>query len=611
MRLYHSLAGILLAAAPALGLMALAQTAPERDTVVIQGLRLEQTEAEAGTAVAVVTADDIGRRALSTGGDAVAIVPGVTVSQSGSFGGVSYARIRGNAAGQTLVLVDGVPVNDVSSPGGGFDFSTFDLADVDRIEVLRGPQSTLWGSDAIGGVISVVTQKPETGFGWRGFAEAGSFETFHGGGSVSGANDAAEGRLSAVWQTSDGISKADKRNGNSEMDGFESLSISGRGGFRIAEGVRADFTARWSDAEFDLDGFPPPIYDLADTAATSTSEGLSGSATLTALAFGGTLENVLQVTRAELDRSDDDGSGFIIGNSGERTGYRYSGNAKIAEGHQLGFGVEREESAANGEEAEANSVFALYAWSPIEALTLTGGLRYDDDDRYGSETTAKIAASWTVADGVRLRATWGQGFKAPTIFQSTYICGFCGLIEPNANLKAETSEALDVGVDWTIGDVELSLTAFDSETENLIDFSFSAGYDNIALAKQTGVEVSVYAPLTTWLAVQAGYTYIDAEDGFGAELPRVPEQSGDVELILTPTSAFTASVAVRHNGDQSDGFGPRVAAWTRTDLAAAYAFAPGLEIYGRVENLFDEAYQQIGGYGTPGLSGLVGFRVKK
>ncbi|MGH6645247.1 MAG: TonB-dependent receptor, partial [Bradyrhizobium sp.] len=242
MRLYHSFAGILLAAAPALGLTALAQTTPERDTVVIQGLRLNQTEAEAGTAVTVVTADDIERRALSTGGDAVAVVPGVTVSQSGSFGGVSYARIRGNAAGQTLVLVDGVPVNDVSSPGGGFDFSTFDLADVERIEVLRGPQSTLWGSDAIGGVISVVTQKPEKGFGWRGFAEAGSFETFRGGGSVSGANDAAEGRLSAVWQTSDGISKADERNGNTEKDGFESFTVSGRGGFRIAEGVRADFT---------------------------------------------------------------------------------------------------------------------------------------------------------------------------------------------------------------------------------------------------------------------------------------------------------------------------------------------------------------------------------
>ncbi|MGH6644334.1 MAG: TonB-dependent receptor, partial [Bradyrhizobium sp.] len=280
-------------------------------------------------------------------------------------------------------------------------------------------------------------------------------------------------------------------------------------------------------------------------------------------------------------------------------------------GHQLGFGIEREESAANGEEAEANSLFALYAWSPIDVLTLTGGLRYDDDDRYGSETTAKVAASWAVADGVRLRATWGQGFKAPTIFQSTYICGFCGLTEPNAKLKAETSEAFDIGVDWTIGAVELSLTAFDSETENLIDFSYSAGYDNIALAKQKGVEASVYAPLTKWLAVRAGYAYIDAEDGFGNDLPRVPEQSGDVELIVTPTSALSASLVVRHNGDQSDGFGPRVAAWTRTDLAAAYEFAPGLEVYGRIENLFDEAYQQIGGYGTPGLSGLVGFRVKK
>jgi vitamin B12 transporter len=610
MRVYHSFAGILLAAAPALGLSALAQAPSDHETVVIEGLRLEQTASEAGTAVSVVTAEDIARRALTTGGDAVAIAPGVTVSQSGSFGGVSYARMRGNTPGQTLVLVDGVPVNDVSSPGGGFDFSAFDLADVERIEVLRGPQSTLWGSDAIGGVISVVTQTPDKGFGWRGFAEAGSFETFRGGGSVSGANDAADGRLSAVYQTSDGISKADKRNGNTEKDGFESWTVSGRGGVRIAEGVRADFTARWSDADFDLDGFPPPNFDLADTAATSSSEALSGSATLTALAFGDRLKNVLQITRSKLDRSDDDGAGFVTENNGERTGYRYSGDANLAEGHQLGFGVEREESKANGEQAETNSVFALYAWSPIKTLTLTGGLRYDDDDRYGSETTGKVAASWSVADGVRLRATWGQGFKAPTIFQSTYICSFCGLTAPNSNLKAETSDAYDIGVDWTIGAINLALTAFDSRTENLIDFSYTAGYDNIALAKQKGVELSVDAPLTSWLGVKAGYAYIHAEDGFGADLPRVPENSGDVELILTPTDAFTGSIAVRYNGDQSDGFGPRVPAWTRTDLAATYRFAPGLEVYGRVENLLDEHYQQVGGFGTPGLSGLVGLRLK-
>jgi len=598
----------LVCGAPALAGVAWSQ---ESETVVVEATRLGQTASESGTAISMIEAIDLERRALSDAADALAIAPGVTVSQAGAFGGVAYARIRGNAAGQTLVLVDGIPVNDVASPGGGYDFATLDLADIDRIEVLRGPQSTLWGSDAIGGVISIVTQAPQPGFGWRGFVEAGSYETFRAGGSVSGGSDNADGWLSAVWKTSEGISSADERDGNTEKDGFDSLTLSGRGGVRVAEGVRFDGSVRWTDAEFDFDGFPPPLFALADTDDHTESQELQGLARLTAEAFAGKLANLLEVTHSALDRDTYDAAIPTSSNEGERTGYRYFGDARIADGHRLGFGAEHEQSEANGEEAETSSLFALYEWSPIEALTLTGGLRHDDDDRYGSETTGRAAASWQATDDVRLRATWGQGFKAPTIFQSTFICGFCGLTAPNPNLKAETSEAFDAGVDFSFGAVELSLTAFRQETENLIDFSFAAGFDNIAFAEQEGFEVEIAAPLADWLEVRGGYAYIDAQDGFGADLPRVPMHSGDVEFLFMPAGPFTASIAVRHNGEQSDGFGPRVPAWTRTDLAASWDLQSGLEVYGRIENLFDEHYQQVGGYGTPGLSGLIGLRVRK
>jgi vitamin B12 transporter len=609
--LNQTLTCLLLAGSSPLPATAFAQTSPSADTVVIEALRLDQTQAEAGTTVSIVDQKDIERRALVFSGDAVATVPGVTVSQSGSFGGVAYARIRGNGSGQTLVLVDGVPVNDPSSPGGGFDFSTFDLSDVARIEVLHGPQSTLWGSDAIGGVISIVTKRPERGFGWGGFAEAGSFDTYRAGATVTGGSDRADGRLSAVWQNSDGISKADERDGNTEKDGFESFSLSGRGGVNIIEGVRLDMTARWTKANYDFDGFPPPNFELADTNENTRSDEREASATLSADAFGGKLQNTLQVTYMDIDRKNFDTGVETSRNKGAQTGYRYNSMLDVAKGQRLSFGVEREESSANGSDATTNSAFAIYEWAPVDHLTLTGGIRYDDDDRYGSATTGKVAASWRAADNLRFRATWGQGFMAPTIFQSTFICGFCGLTAPNPNLKAATSDAYDAGFDWTLGKVDLSLTYFDQRTKNLIDFSNTAGYDNIDLAKQKGVEVSIHAPVTKWLAVQANYAYIDGKDGFGADLPRVPLNSGNLELILTPFAKFTGSVAVRYNDDQSDGFGPRVKGWTRTDLSAGYEFMPGLEVYGRIENLFDIHYQQIGGYGTPGLSGLVGFRIRK
>ena len=615
MRLHNLLTGLMLAGSPILATAAYAQTSGQtdnaNDTVLIEALRLDQDKAEAGTDISVVGQADIERRALAAAGDAVAMVPGVTVTQSGSFGGASYARIRGNGSGQTLVLVDGVPVNDPSSPGGGFDFSTFDLSDVARIEVLKGPQSTLWGSDAIGGVVSIVTKRPEKGFGWGGFAEGGSFNTWRTGANVSGGGDRADGRLSAVWQSSDGISKADARDGNTEADGYDAFSLSGRGGVKITDGVRADFTARWTTADIDFDGSPPPNFVLADTNENTRSNELEGSATLSALAFGGRLANTLQVTRMEIDRKNYDTGALTSRNKGDQTGYRYSGLFKVAKGQTLAFGVEREESSGNGSDASTNSVFALYEWAPVERLTLTGGVRYDDDKRYGSATTGKVAASWQATDTLRFRATWGQGFMAPTIFQSTYICDFCGLTAPNANLKAARSNAYDAGMDWTIGKAVVSLTLFDQRTTDLIDFSFTAGYDNIALAKQRGIDASIRVPVTSWLAVQGGYAYIDGEDGFGADLPRVPMNSGDVELILTPTAHLTGSLSVRYNDDQSDGFGPRVKGWTRTDLSASWEYRPGLEVYGRIENLFDVHYQQIGGYGTPGISGLVGLRVRK
>lgn len=613
--LRRTLSGLLLAGSPFWFATSLAQAASggdaTGDSIVIQALRLDQTKAEAGTDISVIGAEEINRRALSSASQAVAIAPGVTETESGPFGGTSYARIRGAGSGQTLVLVDGVPVNDPSSPGGGFDLSTFDLTDVAQIEVLKGPQSTLWGSDAIGGVISIVTKQPEAGFAWGGLVEGGSFNTWREGATISGGGDRADGRLSAMWRSSDGISKADERDGNTEKDGFDSFSLSGRGGVQIAEGVRADFTGRWTTADIAFDGFPPPNFVLADSNENTKSDERNGSATLTALAFGGRIQNTLQVTRMEIDRKNYDTGVETSRNKGDQTGYRYSGQVKVAAGQTLGFGVEREESSANGSDASTNSLFALYEWSPVKRLTLTGGVRYDDDDRYGSATTGKLAASWQATEALRFRATWGQGFMAPTIFQSTYICSFCGLTEPNADLKAATSNAYDAGVDWTIGSAVISLTAFQQKTKNLIDFSYTAGYDNISLAKQSGVDASIRVPVARWLTVQGGYAYINGKDGFGADLPRVPLNSGDLELIVTPMARLTGSLAVRYTDDQSDGFGPRVKGWSRTDLSAGWEFSPGFEVYGRIENLFDVHYQEIGGYGTPGVSGLVGIRLRK
>ena len=183
---------------------------------------------------------------------------------------------------------------------------------------------------------------------------------------------------------------------------------------------------------------------------------------------------------------------------------------------------------------------------------------------------------------------------------------------PNANLLPETSEAFDVGVEWRSPDgrAEAGVTYFNQDSENLIDFSFTAGYDNIAFVESKGVEVFGLYELTSWLTLSGNYAYIDSEDGSGAQRTRLPKHSGDVRLSFDPDGPLSAALLVRHNGEEINTDGTTLDAWTRVDLNARYKITDRIELFGRIENLFNATYQQILGYGAPGLSGSLGVRLR-
>ena len=585
----------------------------ELDTIIVQGSRLDQTEAEIGTSVSVITGEEIDKLGFDFALDAVAAAPGVTINQNGAFGGSASVRIRGASSGQTLVLIDGVPVGDPSATDGSFNFAYLDTENIDRIEVLKGPQSTLWGSDAIGGVVSITTKRPDAGFGGSAFGEYGSYNTFRGGASIGNANDMGDFRLAATGLTSDGISKADEANGNTEDDGYESSTVSARGGLNLPNRIRLDGTLLWNDSEMDYDSYAGGAQgSVGDGDERTQSESLSGNVSLRVPLFGDRFENLLMVGYSDITRENFTNGAQSYYAEGDRTQFRYQGTFTVDDRNKIAFGAEREETTANNQDSAIDGLFGLYEFKPVEKLTLTGGVRVDDHDKFGSETTGRVAAAYAATDNVILRASWGQGFKAPSIFQSTYICTFCGLTEPNADLKPETSEAFDIGVDWSSPDgrAQAGITYFDQDTENMIDFSYTAGYDNIALVKSKGIELFGAYQFTNWLGVSANYAYIDAEDGSGNELSRLPEHSGDVTLSLDPEGPFSGTVLVRYNGDEANTDGTTLDGWTRVDLTGSYDLTDRVELFGRVENLFDEHYQQILGYGTPGLSGTVGLRLR-
>ena len=581
----------------------------DRGSLVVNGSRLSQTKTEIGSSVSIITAEDLEELDFDFAVDAIASAPGVTVNQNGPFGGFASIRIRGAASGQTLVLIDGVPVNDPSSPGGGYDFARLDTDSIERIEILKGPQSTLWGTDAIGGVVSIVTKKPEDGISGSTFGEFGSFNTFRGGTSIGTAGDAGDIRFAVTGTSSDGISKADRDNGNPEEDDYESITLSSNGGLNLPNDMRLDGNILWSDSKADFDGF---IFgaqgNVGDSDDVNETDELSGNASLKLPLFDGRLQNEFLIGYTEIDRANFSGGLPSFSSGGERMLYRYQGTAEINGQNTLAFGAEREETETQTAERTIDGLFALYEFKPIESFTLTGGIRLDDHDQFGSETTGRIAAAYAPNDQITLSASWGQGFKAPTLFQSTFIC--CGETEPNLNLQPESSEGFDIGIQVRTEDGrgQFELTYFDQETEDQIAFG-ATGYENIEMVESRGVELAGSYRVTDWFTLSANYSYIDAEDGTGSQLIRVPEHSGDVRLSFDPEGPFSGAVLVRANGEERDPNG-MVDSWTRVDLTGRYELTEDVELYARVENLFDEDYQQILGYGTPGLSGSVGIRLR-
>ena len=582
----------------------------EIDTIVVTGTRIEQTTAETGSTVRVIDAEEIEALGFTHALDAIANAPGVTINQNGAFGGAATVRIRGASSDQTLVLIDGVSVNDASSPGGGFNFARLDTENIERIEILSGPQSTLWGTDAIGGVVSIITKRPGDGFGGGLFGQTGSFGTFRGGASISNSGSTGDFRLAATQLSTHGISRADERNGNTEDDGFDSLTVSAQGGLNLPAGVRIDGSVLGTDAQTEFDSFLFGAQgSVADGDEVNETQELSAHLSLTAPLLDGRLDNLLLVGHSTIDRRNFSDGSPSYSAAGERTLFRYQGTLAIDARNTLAIGAEREESTANVNHSALNGLFALYELRLVEALTLTGGVRSDDHDRFGSETTARVAAAWQVSPRVTMRGSWGQGFKAPTISQTTFFC--CGAAAPNEGLQPEHSVGIDIGAEWrsTNGRDQVGMTWFQQDTKDLINFSFSVGgYENIAEVESEGIEVSTRWNLTGSLAMSADYAYIRATEANGTPLLRMPRHSGDLALSFDPAGPFSGTALVRYNGREIDRGGIELNDWTRLDVNARYELAENSEVYWRVENLLDAHYQQVLGYGTPGRSGSVGAR---
>ena len=577
------------------------------DEIIVKSTRSNSNVYQLGSSVEIISAEEIKKNSFNFVSEALQTSSGVYVSQTGSFGGTATVRIRGASSDQTLVLIDGVPISDPSSPGGGYDFSSLLTSNIDRIEILKGSQSTLWGSDAIGGVINIVTFENASIPNIHLNTEIGSFNTEKIGTDFNIANEHNSLFLSYDSYKSDGISKADKRDGNSEKDGIGSRSYLLKTNHNIFNSeISSNINYRESDVDYDGYGFATGVTDSDEN---TKGRQLNWSLLLRKAFLDDQLVNSILFGESEIDRKYYTNNIENFSAKGERKFIRYVGNYSLNDNNSFTFGFENEEVATSGVDFDTRSIFLLYETLISKNFGFSLGLRGDDRNNLASQETPKITAFYNLNDEWRLRANWGEGFKLPTIFQSTFFC--CGAEKPNENLLPETSEGYEIGIDYKSNENfnKIGVTFFDQDISNMIDFSFSiGGYENIKKVYSKGVEVNFVSQLKDNITISGSFTKLDSENEFGSRLSRLPEEKGNLNIDFSLGLKNNFYISLFYNGDEVDPRG-EVSDWFRSDLNFSRNISDKAKIYFKVKNIFDEEYQDIYGYGTEERSFSVGINL--
>jgi vitamin B12 transporter len=606
----------------------------EAKQIVVTGTMLDSELENSGSSVSVLTGQELKDGQYRNALNAIRQLPGVDVVQSGGNGGNAGVFLRGGNSEHTLVLLDGIELNNPATANRSFNLANLTLENIDRIEVVRGPQSTVYGSDAMGGVINLISKKAAKGVKANISSEAGSYNSFTQIGNVSYGGDKFDVSTGITRQDIGGISSADARYGNKEQDDYQNTSLSNRLRFEPLKGYEATNTLRYTRSHSNLDngggaGFDDPnrwirneeFFTRGDISAKYLSDTLTPSA-------------YIAYTRHSLDDVNSPDS-----NSIELLNSNYSGDI-VTVGSRAKWAPNESFNAVLGAETQGERASSSYrsdgAFGPFEdnlygtgARTnsfylesralynqkayIDAGVRHDNHSIFGDRTTFKVAPAVHISDSIKLRGSVGTGFKAPSLVQLYSSYG-------NKDLKAETVTGWDVGVDQEIVKDTLTgtLTFFNNSYDELITFSPSTFVlENISKAATHGIEVGSNWEICDALSMRVAYTYTDTEnDTTGESLLRRPRNKNSLTIVYKPTDRFRAQVQWRLYSSRFDSdfnaYPPQRVAlggYGLVDIAASYKLNQTLELFSRIDNLFDQEYQEVLGYGAMGAAAYAGLKV--
>ena len=592
-------------------------------------IRLDQT----GISISQIALPQIEGLSLPLVKDYLTLVPGVSVSQTGPLGAQTQVRIRGAEANHSITFIDGIEMNDPAS-SGEFRIDTLLAHGVDRIEVLRGPQSALWGSQAIGGVIAITTRAPIRGTMLYGEAQAGSLGTLRGGIGGGWADDSItiSGQLSGLSTEGYDISRS-----GGDRDGYDNVTAHGRIEWRAAPELTLLLVGRHQDSTSRFDGFNFTTGVPRDepTATQSRQTAVRAEAALALLDGAWTTRASFMAVRA--DNINRRAAAFQNRSDGERDLFRLQSTGRISTGgavHSLtgAIDVETERFISSDANAQAlsnqrqrrrqTSLIGEYRLSLSNGPSVGAAVRHDANNRFADATTVRFDAAAPIGE-FRLHAALGTGIADPTFFDQFGF--FPGFFRGNPALTPERSRSVEAGVRWARGDNSLDITLFDATLDNEIigtfdRVTFLSGVANAAgRSKRRGIEVAGAARIADGLNLTASYAYLDADQqqaagGLRVREVRRPRHSGSIALNYTGRS-FDLSAAAAITGARGDTDFARfvpvtLPAYTLVTLAGAWHITPRIDLTARVENALDATQVDVFAYRGPGITAYGGVRFR-
>lgn len=610
--------------------------------VVVSATKISTPSLELANSVTVIDSNKINQSNKISLVDLLNEVPGLSITQSGGAGKLSYVYLRGGNSNHTLVLIDGVEINTPSDPSNAYDLANILTDDIQRIEILRGPQSILYGSDAISGVINIFTKKGNSKPTLHLNADGGSLNSFRGNTSLLGSYKSFDYKFNYSHYQTDGISAANEKDGNSEKDKFRENFYSTRLGYSFSDDFYIDYLINFTDAKSDLDqtggkGGDDPNY-------IGKSEEFLSRIKADLKLLNGFWEQSFSFSFLRNLRKYNDDTDILHPTTssqalydGNRIKTEWQNILNINKDNIVLIGMEYEEERAKSSyfsesefgpyssvfDKQKTSIYGIYLQDQFKInnkFFTSVGVRYDHHQKFGSQFTYRIAPAFFIYQtNTKIKVTIGNAFKAPSLYY---------LFDPtygNPNLNPEKNIGWDFGFEQFIHNdlLVIGVTYFSNDFKNLMTFDDNFKVANISKAKSNGVEAEIKSRLFHQLNLNLNYTFTEtknkSDNSIDKDKPllRRPKHkiSFNTNYVLNKNINFNIEVVYyskRYDLDFSTYPSQRIKLkdYTLANFSTIYTLNNFISLSGRVENIFDADYEEVLGFGTKGRTAYLGLKLK-